>query len=287
MGTTTRTRLATRDLHVEDFDLKHTLECGQIFRQVYVHGWYYVHACDRLFKIRQAAPDTVQYAGNVDDDFLNRFFRLDEDLSGIVAAMGKDRHMAAAIEHAKGLRLIRQDSWECLVSYICSQASHIRKIRKNVEGLSEAFGEPVYLENRASYAFPAPGAMDDLGKIRAARTGYRAQYLYAANRSVDRKALQRISAMPYAAAKEALMELEGVGHKVADCVLLFGLGFLNAFPVDVWVKRAVQTCYFDGLERSCAQVREFGQAHFGQYAGYAQQYLFYYWRTHHLRESGA
>ena len=134
-------------LSVQDFDLKHTLECGQLFRQIRQDGWYYVHALDRLFKIRQVAPDRIAYAGNIDDDFLMRFFRLEEDLSQILDEISKDESIRVAIQYARGLRLIRQDSWECLISYICSQVSNIPKVRRNVERLSQAFGKPVYLDD--------------------------------------------------------------------------------------------------------------------------------------------
>ena len=274
--------MTIRTLYVKDFNLKHTLECGQLFRQIHKDGWHYVHTRDRLFKVRQAACDRVQYAGNADDDFLIHFFRLDDDLSQILGAIEKDQHMAAAIQHGRGLRLIRQDGWECLISYICSQFSNIPKIRKNVEWLSSAFGKPVHLGDYVSHTFPDPGTLDDFEQIRAARTGYRAKYLYAANRSIRRDDLRRIARMSYPDAKRTLMSLQGVGHKVADCVLLFGLDFPDAFPVDVWVKKAMQTCYFGGLEKSCTELRQFGQEYFGRYAGYAQQYLFYYWRTTRL-----
>lgn len=273
-------------LRVRDLDLGHTLGCGQLFRQTCRNGWWEVHAGERLFRIRQSAPDRLQYVGDADEPFLIRFFRLDEDLPAILRSLDKDEHIGAAIRWAHGLRLIRQDAWECLVSFICSQAAHIPKITQTLEALCRTFGRPVCVGDWSSYAFPAPGALDDYEKIVAARTGFRARYLYAASQRMDRARLARISVMPYEAAKQALMDLDGVGHKVADCVLLFGLGFSNAFPVDVWVKRAMEACYFGGSRRSCAEIRRFGQQYFGRYAGYAQQYLYYQWRTHHRRRAG-
>ncbi len=198
-----------------------------------------------------ATPGFERYAEN--------FLRAEDDLNEIYKKISTDAVMRRAIEKYRGLRITRSGPWETLVCFICSINSNIPRIRKNVQSLMKN-GEVISPEEMAR------------GDLRACRLGYRCDYLQETARLVSSSFdLEKIGRMDYESAREALMELPGVGPKVADCVLLFGYGFLEAFPVDVWIARAMEKYYHKKTQK---EIREFARERWGKYAGYAQQYLF-------------
>jgi N-glycosylase/DNA lyase len=276
------------------FYLDVTLCCGQVFRWDKVGDWWFGVAGGRAFKVRQKG-NKIGYA-NVDEGFLERYFGLDMDLQRISDNVNKDEHIAKALKQFWGLRLIRQDPWECLISYICATYKSIPAIKHMLNNLAAKFGEPLELEGKKFFAFPkaerlATASEASLGEC---GLGYRAKYLLATSKRVcDGFDLEGLKRLPYVDAKKALMDLPGVGAKVADCVLLFSLGKLEAFPVDVWVKRVVLNHYADKLEPELLQrlnsrdglsngdyerLNGFGRGYFGEFAGYAQEYLYHYER---------
>ncbi len=257
---------------VKDFHLEHTLHCGQLFRVSRKNGWYHVIARDRLFRVRQCS-DSLEFHG-VDGDFLAHFFALDEPYSTILAQINKDSHICKAIKKYHGMRIVRQDPWECLISFLCSSAANIPKIKLNLENLARSFGERVELEGIEHHTFPVPGSLNDIGKIERAKTGFRARYLWAANGLAGEPFLASLREIPYSEAKKALKQIPGVGDKIADCVLLFSLGFTEAFPVDTWMKKILQRLYFKNKVIPDKRLQLFGPAYFGRYAGYAQQFLY-------------
>ncbi|MCF6147636.1 MAG: hypothetical protein E3K37_03155 [Candidatus Kuenenia sp.] len=260
-------------LPVKDFHLCHTLLCGQLFRVKKIDDWFYVAAKNRIFKIRQSSLETLEYHG-ADKKFLTEFFALDEPYDDIIAHINKDSHMNSAIKKFHGLRIVRQDPWECLISFICSAAANIPKIQLNLEKLSEYFGEKVKLHDLEWYIFPGPGQLNNYKQIVMAKTGFRAKHIKAANDTVDRVFLTALNKLPYAEAKKALLQIPGIGSKVADCVLLFSLGFSEAFPIDTWIKKILQEIYFKNKIVSNKELHTFGMNYFGKYAGYAQQFLY-------------
>ncbi|MCS7338667.1 MAG: hypothetical protein NZ739_10605 [Verrucomicrobiae bacterium] len=183
------------------------------------------------------------------------------------------------------MRLLRQDPWECLASFILSSNNHVRRIREMIATLCERYGEPVEVPPGypPAFAFPEPEriAAATERELRRCKLGFRAPYLLGAARAVARREpdLTSLGSRSYETARRALLELPGVGPKVADCVLLFAYGFQTAFPVDVWILRALRMFYFRGRKPTRRQIDEFVRAHFGPYAGYAQQYLYHYMRT--------
>jgi N-glycosylase/DNA lyase len=186
----------------------------------------------------------------------------------------------------RGLRLVRQDPWECLASFILSSTKRIVQIQQIVARLCERFGEKVIVpqNHQPVYSFPLPGRIATAGEteLRACKMGFRAPNLRTsaqmiAGGTVD---LGRLSALPVGEARDALMRLPGVGRKIADCVLLFACGFQDAFPVDVWVMKALRRLYFPRRQVPLKRLHQFAATHFGPYAGYAQQYLFHYARVH-------
>ncbi|MEW6358720.1 MAG: DNA glycosylase [Planctomycetota bacterium] len=260
-------------IEVKDFNLTHTLECGQLFRAVKRKGWYYVGCRDRVFKVRQN-DNTLEYDG-ADEEFLVHFLALDIDLEAIYRKINVDPHIDEAIRQCRGLRICRQDPWECLVSFICSSANTIQNIRKVVERLSERFGQKIRLDDYETYSFPNPGTLNDVESLREAKAGFRAESIAVANNLVTDEYLRALPSAGYEAARDRLMQISGVADKTADCVLLFSMDFLCAFPIDTWVKQVMAKKYFQGQNVSLQKMREFAMIYFGEYAGYAQEYLFH------------
>lgn len=258
---------------VKNFNLKETVECGQLFRYKCIDGWYYIVARDKLFKVRQC-NDKLEFKG-ASQKFIRNFFRLDDNYSKIIKSISRDSYIKKSVKAHKGLRLIRYDPWESLVSFVCSARSNIPQIRRNLNLLSKTFGRKLVLDSYKTYSFPKPGSMNDIRKIRKCGVGYRDRFLLKLNR-VDERWLKSLKKLSYEEAKKELLPLPGVGHKVADCILLYSLEFLNAFPVDVWIERLMKKLY---RKKTTAQIRVFAQEYFGKYAGYAQQYLFHYTRS--------
>ena len=285
-------------LDAAPFNLDATLCCGQVFRWNRKGDWWYGVAADKAFKIRQANAE-LEFA-NVDEKFVTHYFGLEDDLLKIRGKIGRDEHVKKALQTFWGLRIVRQDPWECLVSYICATYKSIAAIKQMLLKLSKKFGERVALDGCDFYTFPTP---DKLAKATAnslatCGLGYRAKYVLETSKricesNVDLESLRKMS---YPQAKETLLSFSGVGSKVADCVLLFSLGKLEAFPVDVWVKRTILNHYAEHfpsvlINRISSQealsnseyekLNEFGRNYFGEYAGYAQEYLYHYERTQH------
>jgi len=193
--------------------------------------------------------------------------------------------MRDSVAACRGLRLLRQEPWECLASFICSSTKQIVQIQQIVGLLCRRFGETlaVPLGTEPAWAFPTverlAGASE--AELRACKLGFRAPYLSGAARKlaagdID---LARLAERPLEEARAALVTLPGVGVKIADCVLLFAYGFHEAFPMDVWIIKALQQLYFPKRPPKLPRLRRFSQTHFGPYGGYAQQYLFHYMRT--------
>jgi len=184
---------------------------------------------------------------------------------------------ALAQDAHHGLRVIRQQPWECLASFIASSSKQIVQIRQIVRLLAQRFGEPIDADH---HAFPTVSAIARAShqQLWDCKLGFRAKNLLAAARMIDsgQLDLHALRTMEYDRALEELIKLPGVGEKIANCVLLFACGFDHAFPIDVWIERALRRIYFPGKKRVTArELRQFARSHFGPYAGWAQQYLFY------------
>jgi len=264
-------------MRVKEFNLEHTLECGQIFRINKKDNWYYVNARDKFFKICQVKND-IEFHG-ASKEFITYFFSLDENLSKILKQINKDRYIEKSIDKYRGLRILKQDPWECLISFICSTASNIPRIKSKLNALSMSFGKEVSIGGFDNYTFPESGNINNYKKIVNAKTGFRAKYIFEANKTVNIRKLNSLKKLSYENAKIELKKINGVGDKVADCVMLFSLGFSQAFPVDTWIKKTMQLLYFDNTTVSNEKIRAFGLDYFGIHAGYAQQYLFMFSRN--------
>ena len=264
-------------LEVHPFSLQHTLECGQFFRFTKDSGTYLIQSSGRLFSLRQKGR-LLFYEG-VDEPFLIRFFRLEEDLSQILRVIDRDPVIHQAFQAYRGLRLIRQDPWECLISYLCSMAKAIPTIRSIIEGLCKSSGKKVRFGNYIGYEFPEALCMGSSSFLESVGAGFRTTYLVNASQCINREQLIQLKSLPYLEARMSLMELSGVGKKVADCVLLYSLDFLEAFPMDTWIKKGLQNGYFGGRKVGEKKMEDYVTRHFGPLAGYAQLYLYHRWRN--------
>jgi N-glycosylase/DNA lyase len=290
-------------INVSDFDLAATLECGQAFRWSRgPDGWFAGVVGGRVLRVRLRD-------GALEGDVDPHYFALDVSLPDIVATFPDDEPLRAAVKKHWGLRVLRQEPWETLASFIASSTKQIVQIRQIVANLSGKFGKALGVRelapafgrqrqqagalqsqapllgdgNDPGHSFPAPDtiARASLPELAACKLGFRAKYLLAAARAIDsgKVRLDRLPAMDYDRALEELMKLDGVGEKIAACTLLFSCGHDEAFPIDVWVERALRRLYFAGRKATARQLREFARSHFGPYAGWAQQYLFFNERT--------
>ena len=250
-------------------DLQQTLFCGQCFRfRTLEDGSFEGMAWDRYIRLKQTDSGAqILEAAEEDIPFWQDYFDMELDYAKLIKDFASDPVLASACK-GRGIRVLRQQPFETLISFIISQNNNIKRITGIIDRLCESFGNKV----RGGYSFPdaktlAALTVDDLAPLRA---GFRAKYIIDAAQRVNSGEVDfdRIALLPDDEAREALKVIKGVGDKVADCVLLFGLHRLSAVPKDVWIKRVIAHYYPDGLPE-CV----------GEYAGIAQQYLFDYART--------
>lgn len=278
------------DIHItgqSDFDLKHIFDCGQCFRfNASDDGSYTGTAFGKTVKISYKDGDIILY-DTTEDDFRNIWYNyldLGSDYSAIKKALTADGDivMKEAVRYGSGIRILKQDLWETIISFIISASNNIPRIKKIIELLCMNFGEEHTYAGKAYYSFPSPETiakldLDDLSVIRA---GFRDKYILKcaqgiASGEID---LTLINSMDTANAKKALMKISGVGNKVSDCILLFGMRRMDSFPVDVWIKRIMEYCYFNNEPQNIKTISEFANSKFGSLGGIAQQYLFFYAR---------
>ncbi len=267
--------------NVEYFDTAAVFDCGQAFR--FLPAEDAKHSCEysgvafgRYISVAQDG-DTLTVYGTDEKDFYNiwiPYLGLDFDIAGArsdILSRSDNPALAQAIEYGKGIRILRQEKWETLCSFIISQNNNIPRIRGLIGTISKALGEKI---NDNAYSFPTPESIVNAGvdALREMKFGFRAPYIFDAAQKVasGELDLNAVSNAPTTAeAAQMLMTVKGVGPKVAACTLLFGFDRTDAFPVDVWVKRVIEK-YFEP---------PFDAAALGPYAGLAQQYLFYYERS--------
>lgn len=269
-------------IKVVDFSLKHTIECGQFFYYIFddTNQFYYIANGKSVFKVKQD-KDYLYYQGISKEDLIY-FFSLDLNLKEITFDFNNDQYLLLSFEKYFGMHMIRQDFWQCLISFVCSSASNIPKIQKNIFLLSEYFGEKIEFDSKIFYTFPNAGSINDIEKIKNAKTGFRAKYILEINEIIRKNPnlLEEIKVMNYTNAKTKLMTLPGIGSKVADCICLFSLNHDEAFPIDTWVKQVIEKLYLKREAKNLKEIEEFIQKNFKTNKGIKQQYLFHYARNH-------
>ena len=271
--------------NITDFNLKYTLESGQSFRWKRIDNAYYGVVEGRILKIYQD-NDTLTIDSSRDEDettFTSQMYHyldLNRDLAHILDAVNVDAYIDRAIGRFRGMRLLNQEIWETIASFILSQNNNIARIRKIIRTLSERFGQKVEYDGYVDYTFPTPNTLAQAGidQFFECGTGYRASYLWNAANNVANGVLvlETLKQFNYVDAKHELMKLQGVGEKVADCICLFSLGHLAALPIDVWLyKRIFERIYLRKTAKP-KEIQDFAKQYFREYVGYAQQYLFHY-----------
>lgn len=269
-----------------DFSLLHTFDCGQCFRFNEVEkGRFTGVAFKKPVEIYEENGDIV-FLNLTKDEFLKSwvdFLDLDRDYKEIKDFLSSDEIIKKAIGYGEGIRILKQDFFECLISFIISQQNNIPKIKKAVEGFCELFGEKVEYNGKGYYTFPDAEALKDItvSDLAPLKIGYRDKYIISAIEAVlsGRISYEILSSLSYEEAKKLLLTINGVGEKVANCVLLFSLLKFEAFPVDTWIKKAMEGLY----NLSVKDIPDYTRINFGKYSGFAQQYIFYYIRNNKER----
>ena len=271
---------------VPDFDLVQTFTCGQAFRwRAQTPNCFTGVAGGHVLSITDEGEGTFLLSGATKQEFHSfwkNYLSLDTDYGAIKQKLSRDSVLRRAIAFGSGIRILNQEPFECLLSFILSQSNNIARIAGIVDRFAREFGHPVSFMGETYYTFPTPRdligiELEDLAPVRA---GFRDKYLLHAIRRIQSGdfSLERARELPTDPAREYLKTLRGVGDKVANCVLIFGLGHTDAFPVDVWIKRIMEHAYFDGQETTRDEIAQKAAGMYGEYGGYAQQYLFYYAR---------
>ncbi|MBZ4646173.1 MAG: 3-methyladenine glycosylase/8-oxoguanine glycosylase [Clostridia bacterium] len=269
---------------IKDFNLTHTFECGQCFRwDREQDGSYTGVAYGKVINLKINKGLLVIKNTSLEDfhNFWKYYFDLERDYGAIKDRLSKDEVLERAVSYGWGIRILNQETWECLVSFIISSNNIIPRIKKIIKNISERYGQPIGFGDKVYYSFPQPQdlynkTMDDLAFC---RSGYRCKYILDAARAVceGRIVLDQLKELDSSAARKELMKVQGIGPKVADCILLFSLQKYDVFPTDVWVRRVMGHFYL-GEDVSIKDVQRYSAEQYGNLAGFAQQYLFYYAR---------
>ncbi len=286
--------LSSTSIGVSLFDLKYTFESAQ---PLAFHADYNAQS-NTLTYASGAHIINVGAGGSVDRGTLlvvgkdigyaarevARRFRLGDNMRSIYRQIATDSFVKASIEKYKGMRITLNDPWETTLCFIISQFNNVKRIRLITKNILRTFGPSIKddRDNVVANSFPEPGSLANatIKELMACGTGFRAKYIKdAADYCANNLDLSSLRTKGYAELKEELMRISGVGDKVADCIALFGYGNTHAFPIDVWMQRAMERTYFNGKKTSARKIHEFAEERWGAYAGFAQQYIYHYARS--------
>lgn len=294
---------------LKNFDVKQILECGQCFRWDKISDTnYIIVAYGRVIEVLQEGDKATIYNSN-EEDFNNiwiNYFDLERDYDEIKTELAKDEILRKSVDFGYGIRILNQDPFEMLISFIISARNSIPSIKKTVKKICEAWGERIEYKGVEYYTFPTPKAIKEatLEDIQGTGASFRSKYIVdtikKVNEAIEVKEdmennpdkyierpeildfdLEYIKSLNDDECHVALQKFMGVGAKVADCIMLFSMSKHSAFPVDVWVKRAM-IYFYVAPDVSLNKMRVFARDKFGAYSGMAQQYLFYYARENKI-----
>lgn len=289
----------------KNFNPKQIFDCGQCFRWEEQEDKSYIGvAMNKVIRVEALGEDIIIHNTNKEDFYLTweEYFDLKRDYSHIKMVLSEDPLLKEAVNFGNGIRLLKQDPFEMIISFIISSNNRIPMIKKVILNICEKWGEKLNYEGKEYYTFPTIERLHEatLEELQGCSAGFRAKYIKETT-EVIYSSLNREAAKEISCAKEEkqifnlqeviacdddvchveLQKLCGIGPKVADCIMLFSMEKYSAFPVDVWVKRAMQHFYL-APDVSLKKIREFGREKFGNLSGFAQQYLFYYARENHI-----
>ncbi len=274
-------------LYEEHFNLTHTFECGQCFRWNSADEKGYLGiAMGKLLKVSRVRDGAFRFYDITLKDFEDiwlDYFDLNTDYGKIKQSLSGDSVLKEAIQSGYGIRLLNQDVFETVMSFIISANNNIPRIKLIIERLCQSFGKKL---SGNFYTFPSPEAMKgvNVSDLACLKAGFRDKYLVDAVEKITsgEVCLKNIKSLSFEDAKKELLKIKGIGEKVANCILLFSLNKRSAFPVDVWVKRVVGHYYGDSVSHD-SDFDKFAKERFGDLSGYAQQYLFYHARELNLK----
>ena len=277
-------------IKTEHFNLADTIECGQTFSWIKEGNGYLNADIGQVVYVEQHGSKLhYETSGNRVD--LRNLFRLADPLPQIQKAIAKDEYMKKSIDFAPGLRLVSDEFFPCLISFILSIQSNIPRMHGCMSSLRENYGTPYRFRGKTIFGFPTPRQLIRASEeqLRALMFGWRAGFIVKATSSILSGGfdLTELAETTYEDAHRRLKTIHGVGDKVADCVCLFSLGFLEAFPIDVWIERVINEQYelFSSAGKSYGRKSEAARNYFGRYAGYAQEYLYNYARSKDVKST--
>lgn len=275
--------------NLKDFEPVHIFECGQCFRWKREADGSYIGVFGRNILTVKKQENVVLFKGITQDGILKtcmNYFDLERDYSNIKKQLcEKDEMMRIASGYGEGIRILRQEPWEMLISFILSAANNIPRISKIIENIAKEYGDSILYNQKEYHFFPTPEqlAKASIEDLRRLNLGFRDKYVYEATKMVlnGEINLEHVAMLELKDAKNELMRIPGVGAKVADCILLFSMNKLEAFPIDTWVKKVMAELYTN-QDTKVKVISQYAAQNFGQYAGIAQQYLFYYRRENEI-----
>lgn len=276
-------------INVKCFNLKYTLECGQCFRWEKVYEddnkiTYIGVILDRVVSISQINNTLIVSSSNMNgiEKIIKKYFDLDVDYEKIEKNISKiDNNIKKAVSNTTGIRILNQEFFEMVISYIISANNNIKRISKSVNEISKRYGKEVIYNNSKYYLFPTIESLKDVTEeeFKNCGVGFRARYIkntikYMLNNNIDYEYIKKLDTE---FAKVELMKLQGVGEKVASCILLFSLNRKEVFPIDVWVERIMSKIYFYELngKSSKKEILNYAKSNFKENCGIIQQHLFY------------
>jgi N-glycosylase/DNA lyase len=280
---------------VKSFELTHVFDCGQCFRWIRQENGNYIGvAFGKVIEVEKRGSDVIIYNTNekeFNEIWLN-YFDLKRDYENIKETLSKDELLKQSVEFGHGIRILQQQPFELVISFIISANNRIPMIKRALDNISKRWGKEIEYKGKTYYTFPT---VEDFAKvsmeeIESCGVGFRAKYIADTVEKIYKSMseeykqeydLNFIKAQSDDGCHEALQVFSGIGPKVADCIMLFSMNKYSAFPVDVWVKRAMQHFYL-APDVSLKKIRDFGRNKFGELSGFAQQYLFYYARENNV-----
>ena len=271
---------------VQNFNLRDIFECGQCFRWNETDDNTYIGiAFGKVIEVKVIEKDLYIYnttKEEVENIWID-YFDLTRDYGIIKEELSKDPLLAEAIEFGKGIRLLKQDPFELIISFIISANNRIPMIKRAIDKISQRWGEKIEYKGNTYYTFPTIDRLRSATEeeLKDCGVGFRGKYIKSTVETLNNDMINEMLLANDDQCHKLLQKLSGIGPKVADCIMLFSMEKYSAFPVDVWVKRAMQHFYL-APDVSLPKIREFAKDKFGKYAGFAQQYLFYYARENKI-----
>ena len=274
---------------VKNFELPHIFDCGQCFRWNRIDNGNYIGvAFGKVIEVEKKEDNVTLYNTNEEEFYTTweNYFDLKREYGFIKEELSKDQLLKKSVEFGYGIRLLQQQPFELIVSFIISANNRIPMIKKAISNICRNWGNSLEYKGEIFYSFPTPEQLSkaSLEEIESCGVGFRGKYIKdtvekISNNEIDLKTIVELNDD---SCHESLQQFSGIGPKVADCIMLFSMGKYSAFPVDVWVKRAMQHFYL-APDVSLKKIRDFGREKFGELSGFAQQYLFYYARENNIK----